>query len=154
MPTGYKKRRKYPMSVKENEELIRRYVTSDVKEVKKRITPGKDEFHSPGFRLHTPRGTVNLDAYYEIVEIIIAAFPDFRNTIDDLFGKGDKVVVRYTLSGTHKGPYMGISPTGKKITFERIIIFKVVGGKVAEAWGINDTYGLMQQLGAIPAPKK
>jgi predicted ester cyclase len=49
---------------------------------------------------------------------------------------------------------MGISPTGKKIKFAGIGIFKVSGGRLAEAWGISDTYGLMQQLGAIRAPKK
>jgi len=82
-------------------------------------------------------------AYYD-------AFPDIHWTIDDMVVEGDKVAVRWTLTGTQKGEFMGIPPTNKKVTVWGIEIDRVVGGKLVEVWARVDTLGLMQQLGAIP----
>lgn len=81
------------------------------------------------------------------------AFPDIRFTIEDLFADGDRVLLRWTAQGTHTGPLMGIPPTGKHITVPGIWIHRFEGGKIAEEWGINDTLGMMRQLGVIPAPE-
>jgi len=82
------------------------------------------------------------------------AFPDLHFTIDDMVVEGDKVAVRITLTGTHKGEFMGHPPTNKKLTLWEITIFRVAGGKFVEGWERADTLGLMQQLGLIPAPEK
>jgi len=82
------------------------------------------------------------------------AFPDNHFTIDDMFAEGDKVAVRYKVTGTHKGEYMGIPPTNKKVTLWAIEIDRSVGGKLAEGWIMFDTLGFMQQLGVVPTPKK
>jgi len=68
--------------------------------------------------------------------------------------EGDKVVERFTFTGTHKGEYMGHSPTNKKVTMWAICIVRVAGGKFVEEWERMDTLGLMQQLGAVPTPQK
>jgi predicted ester cyclase len=68
--------------------------------------------------------------------------------------EGDKVAVRYTLTGTHKGEFMGALATKKKVTMEEIIIIRIVGGKFVESWARYDTLGFMQQLGLIPTTKK
>jgi len=81
------------------------------------------------------------------------ALPDFHFTIDDMVAEGDKVAVRFTLTGTHKGEIMGIPPTNKKLTMWGIIIYRVVGGKFVEGWERADTLGLMQQLGVVPTPE-
>jgi len=81
------------------------------------------------------------------------ALPDFHFTIDDMVVEGDKVAVRFTLTGTHKGEIMGIPPTNKKLTMWGIIIYRVVGGKFVEGWERADTLGLMQQLGVVPTPE-
>jgi len=57
-----------------------------------------------------------------------------------------------THSGTHKGEFMGIPPTGKRVSIEETFFFRIAAGKIAEYWGQQDTMGMMQQLGAIPAP--
>jgi steroid delta-isomerase-like uncharacterized protein len=82
------------------------------------------------------------------------AFPDVYHTIDDIIVEGDKVVVRWTYTGTHKGEIMGIPPTNKKVTVWGIDIFRFAGGKRVEGWERLDTLGFMQQLGLIPTPKK
>jgi steroid delta-isomerase-like uncharacterized protein len=80
------------------------------------------------------------------------AFPDMRVTVEDLVAEGDKVVFRSTITGTHKGEFMGIPPTGKSFSFGNIAIFRIEDGKIVERWGEADVMGMMQQLGVIPAP--
>jgi steroid delta-isomerase-like uncharacterized protein len=82
------------------------------------------------------------------------AFPDQHITLEDIVAEGDKVVTRYSLTGTHKGKYEGIPATNKKVTMSVIEIDRVAGGKIIEEWVRLDTLGLMQQLGVIPKPKK
>jgi steroid delta-isomerase-like uncharacterized protein len=82
------------------------------------------------------------------------AIPDLHYTLDDMVVEGDKVAVRCTVTGTHKGELMGIPPTNKKVKVQAFAIDRVVGGKIVEEWGIFDTQGLMQQLGVVPTPKK
>ncbi len=80
-----------------------------------------------------------------------AAFPDIHFTVEDMIAEGDKVVSRVTTRGTHKGEFMGIVPTGKKIEISGIIITRWVDGKEVEAWEVIDMLGMMHQLGIIPS---
>ena len=82
------------------------------------------------------------------------AFPDNHLTIEDVIAEGDKATVRYTITGTHKGEYMGVPATNKKITLMAIEIDHIVGGKYVESWITYDTFSMMQQLGIIPEPEK
>jgi predicted ester cyclase len=66
--------------------------------------------------------------------IIYRAFPDTQFAIDDLIAEGDKVVVRYTYWGTHTGEFIGIAPSGKKLTATAIAIYRIVDGKIKEQW--------------------
>lgn len=83
-----------------------------------------------------------------------SAFPDQHFTIEDMIVEGDKLAARISMTGTHKGEYMGAPPTNKKITIRAIAIERFAGGKIVEEWGMYDTLSLMQQLGAVPTPKK
>lgn len=76
------------------------------------------------------------------------AFPDLQVSIDDQIEEGDKLTGRYTLSGTHQGTFFGIPPTGKKVQWSGIDIYRIANGKVVEHWGYWDSLGLRQQLGA------
>lgn len=75
-----------------------------------------------------------LKGYKQIFAYILNAFPDCKLTIDDMIAEGDKVVVRSTMRGTHKGEYLGIAPTGKEITATAINIYRIVDGKLLEEW--------------------
>lgn len=79
------------------------------------------------------------------------AFPDLRMTAEEVVAQGDKVAIRWTARGTHKGELFGIAPTGKEATVTGITIDRWAGGKIAESWTNWDTLGLLQQLGAVPA---
>jgi predicted ester cyclase len=85
---------------------------------------------------------------------IFGAFPDIYLKLDDVVAEGDKVAVRFTVTGTHKGKFMGIPATNKKLTMWSIQIDRIVRGKFVEGWERTDILGLMQQLGAMPTPKK
>jgi steroid delta-isomerase-like uncharacterized protein len=86
--------------------------------------------------------------------MMVAAFPDMRMTPDDVLVDGDKAVARVTATGTHKGEFMGMPPTGRTFDVQVIDIMRWDGdGRVAEHWGVFDAMLMMQQLGAIPEPQ-
>ncbi|HZS77724.1 MAG TPA: ester cyclase [Ktedonobacteraceae bacterium] len=78
------------------------------------------------------------------------AFPDIQSTAEDVIVEGDKVVERFTASGTFNGEFMGIPPTGKSGSTTGINIFRVANGKIVEHWGNSDDLGMMQKMGIIP----
>jgi predicted ester cyclase len=79
-------------------------------------------------------------------------FPDVVSTIEDLIAEGDKVVAHWRSRATHQGNYMGIPPTGNRVEFTGISVYRIEEGKIAESWTVEDQFGLMQQIGAIPEP--
>lgn len=114
-----------------------------------------DEYFTSTFVFHSPLGTnLNFEGLKKFFSGLYDAFPDQQYTLDDVIVEGDKAVVRWTFTGTHKGAFMGIPPTNKKVAFWEIEIHRLAGGKQAEAWARLDTLGLMQQLGVIPTPKR
>jgi len=90
------------------------------------------------------------EGYREAQINVTNAFPDIKFTIEDMIAEGDKVAVRLTFSGTHRGEFLGIKPTGKRITVPEISIWRIVSGKFVEEWGFSDRVGAFQQLGVIP----
>ena len=78
------------------------------------------------------------------------AFPDIRVRIEDLFAADDKVVVRWSSHGTHRGELQGIPPTHRPVTMTGIAIYRLAGGKIVEEWMNTDMLGMLRQLGVIP----
>ena len=78
------------------------------------------------------------------------AFPDLRRTIVDMVAENDKVAVSVNVTGTYKGEFQGIPPTGKQVSFTAMDIITISEGKITEEWATADMMGLMQQIGAIP----
>ena len=79
-----------------------------------------------------------------------AANSDLGITIEDTIAEGDKVVVRWTMHGTHTGEYQGIPPTGKEFTMSGISIYRIQDCKIVEDWSNSDMLGAMRQLGLLP----
>ncbi len=76
------------------------------------------------------------------------SFPDVQMTIVDLIAEGDKVVGRFACSGTHRGTWQGQPPTGRRFrNIAEVYIFTIRDGRIAAAWGLEDTHTRMQQLG-------
>lgn len=67
-----------------------------------------------------------------------------------MIAEGDKVMNKFTATGTHQGNFMEISPTRNKISYEEVVILRLKNGKIVEHWAVADAPTLMQQLGAIP----
>ena len=112
-----------------------------------------DEVVSPEALLHTP---LPIDAsgpaaLKEIFGRLHTAFPDLHVEIKDLIAERDKVVSRNTVSGTHRGEFMGVAPTGRSVTYDEIFIVRFTeDGRMVETWGVVDMASLMRQLGLTP----
>jgi steroid delta-isomerase-like uncharacterized protein len=88
----------------------------------------------------------------EFFRILRAAFPDMRMDVEDLIAAEDKTVARVNVTGTHKGEFMGVPPTGTRVDAQLIDIMRFnSAGLVCEHWGVADMLSLMQQLGTVPA---
>ncbi len=139
------------MSVEESKTIERRYM----EEVwTKGNLAAVDELVATNYVDHTPMpgASPDLQGLKQFVTVVTAAFPDWHPTIEDMIAEGDKVVVRFRGSGTHKGEFMGIPPTGKQVTMMAIAIHRIAGGKIVENWLQADMLGMMVQLGVVPPP--
>jgi steroid delta-isomerase-like uncharacterized protein len=112
-----------------------------------------DELVHPNALIRTPLPleTTGAEAVREVFARLHRVFPDLHITIEDLVEEGDKIVSRNTVTGTQRGEYMGIPPTGKSVTYNEIFIFRFADGRIAETWGVVDVFSQMKQLGVIPA---
>ena len=110
------------------------------------------EVFAPNVSLRTPDGVIaGLDGASGLLEAYATAFPDFRITIQELLADGDRVILQWTFSGTHRGPLADIPATGRQVSPPPgIAIIRVNGGKVIEGQFVWDKYALLQQLGVLP----
>jgi len=113
-----------------------------------------DELIAADYVDHTlpPGGPSGRDGAKAFIGMYVKAFPDVKITIEDMIAQGDKVVTRWSATGTHTGELMGIPATGKRINVTGLDITRYSGGKSVEFWGQFDLMGMMQQLGVIPTP--
>jgi steroid delta-isomerase-like uncharacterized protein len=111
------------------------------------LVAGNAVLHDPT----VPGGKVSGNqGYRDFAVIYLTAFPDIHFTIHDQVAEEDRVVTRWTGTGTHKGALMGIAPTGKRATVTGMTIDRYLNGKTVESWTNYDTLGMFQQLGVIP----
>ena len=94
-----------------------------------------------------PQGFVKLFASYR------QAFPDLNISVDQLVADEENVSIAYTISGTHKGRFLGIPPSGKAIRARGVQIARFEEGKMVERWGSSDQLGILEQIGAWPESK-
>src|SRR5947209_8062266 len=112
-----------------------------------------DEVCAPDMVVSTPLKLQisGVEAQKMVFRKLLAAFPDLNIHTEDRLVDGDKVVYRNVVTGTHQGVYLGVEPTGKKITYNEIFIVRIDGeGRIAQTWGVVDTAAQMRQLGLIP----
>ena len=106
-----------------------------------------DDYIRHDFRAtEPPRGP---SGQKKIADDFRAAFPDLRVQVDLIFGEGALVVGRWTATGTHAGPWGGLEPSGRRVTFSAANIFRFEDGKVAEIWNHRDDLGLQEQIGGV-----
>ena len=110
-----------------------------------------DELLVDGFVEHErqpdqPEGKAGVKEYFNSLH---SAFPDIKFTVNDMVAADDKVWSYITITGTHKGTFMGVEATGNKIKTETVDIVRFENGKAAEHWGVTDTGKMMQQMGMM-----
>lgn len=94
------------------------------------------------------------EAVSQFFDSVFAAFPDIQRMVEEeVTDDNQTVVTRWTATGTHRGEFMGIAPTGKRVTFTGISIHRIADGRIVEEWQQWDPLGLMQQLGVVPTFK-
>lgn len=96
------------------------------------------------------RGERGPTGFAATITPVRAAFPDIQWTIDDLVAEGDRVVVRWSWRGTHRGQFQAFAPTQKVVTQQAIVIYSFREGKMTQAWMQSDRLGFLQQMGAVP----
>ncbi len=95
---------------------------------------------------------IDYDGAKDFYSMLMAAIPGGQLAGNDILQDGDKVVVRFTLTGKHGGDFLGMPATGKPIELTGITIFRFEGNKAVERWQSADILGVMVQIGAIPPP--
>ena len=140
------------MTTEQNKSLFRQFIDEVFNQGNMSAV---DELVAPDFIEHEelpPGIPTDREGVKQLTLMLRSAFPDFKATIDDMLAEGDKVVVRMTWRGTHRGEFMGIPATGKSVSIGVIDIVRFSEDKFVEHWGLMDNASMMQQLGAVPAP--
>ena len=132
------------MSLEENKAIVRRLYDAENTQDLSSI----GDFIAVDFVDHT-RGLRGLESLKQFGDMIFKAFPDFHETLEDIIAEGDKVWTRSKITGTHKGEFQGLSPTGKKFTEASVDTFRIVNGKLIEGWNVTDELDFLKQLGVI-----
>jgi len=136
----------------QNKAISRRFCdvmnTNDVEIISRTI----DELVEPDALIRTlsPIGFTGARALKEVFLRLHRAYPDLHITVEDLIAEDDKVVSRNVVTGSQRGEYMGIQPTGKSVKYDEIFIFRFVNGRITETWGVVDVLSQLRQLDAIP----
>ena len=129
------------MSLEANKQLIRRLVDEVMNAGRLDVL---DELYHPHLA----------GAARRWIEPFLASFSDVHMRIDELIGEGDQVVGRFTCSGTHTGTWLDHPPTGRRFTnVAEVYMFRITDGRIVQAWGLEDTYGRLRQLGLLPSER-
>jgi steroid delta-isomerase-like uncharacterized protein len=96
-------------------------------------------------------GATGPSAYRRQVERFLTGLPDLYFDVHETVSEGDKLVAYWTVSGTHRGEFLGVPATNKKVAFSGITIHQIRNGKIIESTAIWDGLGLLEQFGiALP----
>ena len=136
------------MSLEENKQLVRRY--QEIYNNNNLEALGEvlaDDLLTPRIMSGVPQGLEGARAAHRIM---LLGFPDYQTVIEDLVAEGDRVAARITMTGMHKGDFMGIAATNIHVKFTGMYIVRIQEGKIVEHWGEEDSISLLTQLGAMP----
>jgi predicted ester cyclase len=132
------------VSLEENKAIIRKVMET----VNKRDLGLLDELIAPDY-VDTTLQLKGLKGFKQSVTLLYEGFPDIHATIDDIIAEGDKVWDRVMLTATHTGEYRGSAPTGKKIAFKGVRIWRIANSRVVERESFYDFLDFYKQLGIV-----
>jgi steroid delta-isomerase-like uncharacterized protein len=116
-----------------------------------RLSKTIDELVEPDAVIRTPLPieATGAQRLKEVFGRLHRVFPDLHVAVEDVIADEDKVVSRNSVTGTHRGEYMGQPPTGRSVTYDEIFIMRFAGGRITETWGVVDVLSQMKQLGVV-----
>jgi steroid delta-isomerase-like uncharacterized protein len=134
-----------------NKELVRRFyetvfVGQDY-DAARELMAADYVHHDPQLPPEIQKGR---ETYLAGARAIIDGFSDVSMTLDNFVAEGDRVAFQWVFAAAHTGEAFGIPATGRRVSFEANVIYRIENGKLAEAWNVFDALGMMQQLGVIP----
>ena len=132
-----------------DEAVVRRFYDQMCNERKNELAP---EIFTAGHVMHDPQ--VPAPPGPEGMAAVVSVYQegvDGHWQIEEIFSAGDRVVVRWTGSGTHVGEINGIPPTGAKVRVDAISVHRMRDNRIDETWEVWDTLGFLQQIGVVPA---
>ena len=140
------------MSTEENQAIVRRYIEEAVSNgnlaaIDEALSP--DYFNPTTAPGPAPGGA---ERYKQAVAQTRAAFPDVHVTFEYMIAAGDLVAYNTVWRGTHRGPFRGIAPTGKRVEWRATAFRRVVDARVVAGWGTYDWLSVLEQLGASVTP--
>jgi C-1 hydroxylase len=135
------------MSLEENKAIVRRWI-----EAYNERNLNFEEFIAPDYIDHTNK--VDVNGLKQLFKMGLSAFPDWHETIEDIIAEGDKVWVLLSYSGTHTGDFMGLAPTGNKVSSKAVDIYRVSNRKLAEYWNVTDNVRIFAPIGAVEYTEK
>ncbi len=144
-------RRPYIFLLEENKAIVRKMIEA----INKQNLASLDELMAPDFLLHMhAQQAQGWEVNKKVIENEIKAFPDLHVAIEDIIAEGGKVCVRLQETATHTGEYRGLAPTGNKLSYTVVAIWRIVEGKIVEGWITYDQMDFLKQLGVIEYTEK
>ncbi len=137
------------MSTEQNKAVVRRFVEEVLSQGNLALI---DELFASDYTNYGFGQPFGREGFLAVLGQFRSAFPDLRFTIEDMVAEGDRVMIRGTARGTHRGEFNGIPPTGKQITVSLMTDYRLANGKIVEDRPLTDMLSLLQQVGAVPAP--
>jgi predicted ester cyclase len=134
------------MSKKQNIDVVKRMIDT----VNQQKLSQLAEFAHPNFKRHDLAGALpevtGTSGPENLMQMVFRSIPDMRYEIKQIIADNDRVVVQTRGEGTHRGEFLGIAGTGKRIEWNAINIYRCEDGKVIETWQLVDVWGLMRQM--------
>ena len=138
--------------IEKNKDIARRFVDEVFVQGRAETV---DEIVSPEFQSHSwPSTGDGREDVKQAIERVSQGLEDIGFDVEDMIAEDDRVAIRVTATARQVGEFMGMPPSGKSYEIGEIHIFRITDGQITEHWDQIDTLGLMQQLGALPAPKE
>jgi steroid delta-isomerase-like uncharacterized protein len=138
------------MSFEENKALVRRVFEEGIN--RKNLAVFEAVIGPTYINHDMPMSVPGPEGFKQVVGAFLTAFPDMQITLEDVLAEGDKVVTRGVFRGTHRAEFLGVPATGKPVEVKYIDLWRLENGQPVENWVQIDMLGLLQQLGAVPAP--
>ena len=125
-----------------------RFINTGDRSVGEAIIAPEVIFYAPT----SPEPLYGFEGYMDVLRMMRGAMPDVQWKAEEVIAEGDKVMIRFTMSGTQTQPFMGMPATGKPVRVTAMNIYELKDGKIVREHGVPDLFSMLMQLGMLPAP--